>query len=477
MEPIRKRFFVNGVPSPALAVHAAYLKPAYKLLDEVRRQMSAGVEQYQRTLTLEDGTNLGASRRHGQTEIHINIHRHAGGQKKSGAFCVWEGNTEQYAQILDWIMSSAVMDTTGKFIYARGDDEEVPNDAELHPERRPGAGTVYAFNAETMAQIGSFKLDSAGLSYVEVSIDTRSNRFFAPFYPGGGTAHALAYWSPGDMVYQQMTVDDSVVYSPVNGGQFAIDGFAVTLLRRDPDFHIKPVPFFLCAYDGTTLARAGELELPTDNNQISVAGSADAGLVASYAHPTGTFPNTNQQITFTSVINGTASVPATLSSEALGVSHAFVMDNAGQKAWLSLAGWRDPDVSEYDFALWTYSAAAGWSQVEIDGLETRPFANTFGGLHGGKLVVHDPVTDAVAFLLPDASGVHVFNAKDCFGDPMPAFFVRLAPPMPVYAARACQLYGGVLIFEVIAEQYTYPRYTTIGRLKIGRLFQHKIEQL
>lgn len=76
--PLRKRFFINGEPAPALELHTPYLKPAYKLLDQVRAQMGDTLQQLVQRVDLEDGARLEAHVRHGQAEIWIDIPRSVG---------------------------------------------------------------------------------------------------------------------------------------------------------------------------------------------------------------------------------------------------------------------------------------------------------------------------------------------------------------------------------------------------------------
>lgn len=477
MESIRKRYFINGEPVPAHAEHAHYLKPAAKLLDYVRAQAGDTLSQHLQRMTLEDGARIEAHLRHGQAEIHIDLPQHlvAGEQSaRRGAYCVWEGNTEQYAKIVDWQMSSAVMDATGRFLYARGDDEEVPNNAELHPERRPGTGTVYCFDGATMALVGTFKHDSSvTLNLSEVSVDVRTNVFTAPFAPSLDVPHAFARWAPGDLAYQQIPVADSRVYGLVNGGQHSSGaGYCWTLAQRE----LRPgaqgsVPWFLEVYDAVALTLVGALQINSQNNRISVDATPRAGVVAAV--------HVNQAIEFTQVVagRGESLVPPAFSLHEAVVSFAFVLDNAADSAWLSLAESPNEFGADYTVTLYRYRSKTGWQRVDIDGLD-QPWPFDLGdGLpyNVGKLVVHDPITDAVAFLMPDASAVHVFNGKDCFGDPMPPFKVELHPPDPVYVARATQLQRGVLIFETASFIYPYPHYTTIGKARLGRLFQHKID--
>lgn len=86
MEPIRKRYFVEGEAVPATEQHAQYIKPAMKLLEQVRVEMGELLQgqQHLRRVMLADGAQLEAHWRHGQGEIHINLPRSSkSGDKKS----------------------------------------------------------------------------------------------------------------------------------------------------------------------------------------------------------------------------------------------------------------------------------------------------------------------------------------------------------------------------------------------------------
>lgn len=80
--PLRKRYFINGEPSPANEQHTKYLKPAMKLLDYVRGQMGDQLQQHLQRVTLEDGAHIEAHMRHGQAEIWIDIPR-VGGKEEA----------------------------------------------------------------------------------------------------------------------------------------------------------------------------------------------------------------------------------------------------------------------------------------------------------------------------------------------------------------------------------------------------------
>lgn len=473
MEPIRKRFFVNGRPVPATEAHTQYLKPAFKLLEEVRQQMSEGVEQYQRSVVTEDGARLTALRRHEQTEIHIDIPTSRGSQRKRGAFCIWEPNKEQYVRILDWVMSSAVMDREGAVIYARGNES-------IAPSPHHGNGTVYRIDAENMTITGSFTLNSGVhfLNSSEVKVDTLNNVFTCDFAPSDEEPHAIAHWAPGDASYTQFNVPGSLRYS-INGGNYATSGgHTWTLSQYDPDFPSHP--WDLEVFTTAGLAKVATQTLNQSDNDVSVYSSETAGVVASWAEATGEVAALNPKIVFAQLVQGRGevSIPSPLQTTGYEIAQSFVMDNSGGQAWVCVAVRATADVlvTDYTVSLYHSRGGAGWEEVSVEGLGF--VAGLPQGLSmQGELLAHDPVTDAVALLLPDASGVHVFNAKDCLGNPIPPFFEPINVPSPVYRARACQLQEGVLIIVSDEAVFEYPRYTTVGKITLGRLRQTKIEQL
>lgn len=74
MEPLRKRFFVNGKPTTGSTPHAEYLKPASVLLHAVKQRMqTANLQQLVQRYTTEDGATLTAISRFGQDEIRIDV--------------------------------------------------------------------------------------------------------------------------------------------------------------------------------------------------------------------------------------------------------------------------------------------------------------------------------------------------------------------------------------------------------------------
>lgn len=80
MDPLRKRFFVNGEPVAGSTLHAEYLKPVLKLLAEMKQRMQAGgLQQLAQRYTTEDGAVLTAMSRFGQDEIRIDVPYRQGG--------------------------------------------------------------------------------------------------------------------------------------------------------------------------------------------------------------------------------------------------------------------------------------------------------------------------------------------------------------------------------------------------------------
>lgn len=80
MDPLRKRFFVNGEPVTGSTLHAPYLKPANNLLAEVKQRMQVGgLQQLAQRYTTEDGAVLTAISRFGQDEIRIDVPYRQGG--------------------------------------------------------------------------------------------------------------------------------------------------------------------------------------------------------------------------------------------------------------------------------------------------------------------------------------------------------------------------------------------------------------
>lgn len=74
MEPLRKRFFVNGKPTTGSTLHAEYLKPATVLLGAVKQRMQIGnLQQLAQRYTTEEGATLTAMSRFGQDEIRIDV--------------------------------------------------------------------------------------------------------------------------------------------------------------------------------------------------------------------------------------------------------------------------------------------------------------------------------------------------------------------------------------------------------------------
>lgn len=74
MDPLRKRFFVNGEPVAGSVLHAPYLKPANVLLNAVKQRMQLGnLQQLAQRYVTEDGAVLTAMSRFGQDEIRIDV--------------------------------------------------------------------------------------------------------------------------------------------------------------------------------------------------------------------------------------------------------------------------------------------------------------------------------------------------------------------------------------------------------------------
>lgn len=80
MDPLRKRFFVNGEPVSGSTLHAPYLKPANTLLNAMKQRMQlGGLQQLAQRYTTEDGAVLTAISRFGQDEIRIDVPFRQGG--------------------------------------------------------------------------------------------------------------------------------------------------------------------------------------------------------------------------------------------------------------------------------------------------------------------------------------------------------------------------------------------------------------
>lgn len=80
MDPLRKRFFVNGEPVTGSTLHAQYLKPANTLLNAIKQRMQlGGLQQLAQRYITEDGAVLTAMSRFGQDEIRIDVPYRQGG--------------------------------------------------------------------------------------------------------------------------------------------------------------------------------------------------------------------------------------------------------------------------------------------------------------------------------------------------------------------------------------------------------------
>lgn len=156
-------------------------------------------------------------------------------------------------------------------------------------------------------------------------------------------------------------------------------------------------------------------------------------------------------------------------------SHGIAIDG-DDGIWLRLTTGSGNDT------LMKYSERDGWA--EITERDTGGTALDLGAPVAARLstlpylsIMHDPISDAIAVLKGDLTGVWIFNAKDCMDDPILPFLFEItvpASPGDPWIPLMGTFHDGTLVLTLNAyDGVDYAGYR-VARYDIGILKQTKI---
>lgn len=496
--PIRAEFFGDTEKAKGYLTASRKLLGSVKAIYGVNQRMAEGEAGgfYRHLAQLEDGTQIEVLTNNGMDTVRIyavpvappvpeipekDIEKpikEEQREKKMREFCIIGADSEVYSATISALSMAGPLIGIGGIIYMGGN----LSGSYGFPSYKHDS-QMFAFNADTLVQTGGFVLSNPifNTSRTAMSWDKTTGLFFlSDFSQAAGVMvkYGLVVWGDSVTPRRALLPSESLLYPGQGTPEYVVSnpsvygGIAIVLSSTEPENYVW-------IFDTTSQTEKIRVSDPgiiryAGYTNASFTPKGDVIFLSPLLQINGDFELRIKRIGLAS--GNDRSYPFPGSSNINNVRQdrvLLVTQNDDETLWL-LESIYDGTNNEAQ-ALYRFEPKTGaWESIIVDG----GFGNRGDSSGNQFFLFHDPVSDAIAVVIPNASGAWIFNAIDCMEIEIAPFFFAFQNPPATDNFYPQQFYDGRLLvryqnnFNNMVGSWDH----IAGSYQIGVLQQTKIEE-